>query len=216
MWEEGISFSRSGCKIHYTLDGGLKVKARPSPLIILPVFWIVNKINTSTFPPFSFIWFRKLIALGAVFFFFFRHSLLHLIVCVCVCSVFVCLFFPFIFISWRLITLQYCSGFCLTLTWISHRFTCSPSQFPVPPPSPSHPSRSSQCTSPEHLSHASNLGWWSVSPLIVYLFQCYSLRTSHPHLLPQSLKVCSVHLCLFFCFAYRVIITIFLNSTYMR
>ena len=25
-------------------------------------------------------------------------------------------FFPFIFISWRLITLQYCSGFCHILT----------------------------------------------------------------------------------------------------
>ena len=35
-------------------------------------------------------------------------------------------FFPFIFISWRLITLQYCSGFCHTLTWISHGFTCIP------------------------------------------------------------------------------------------
>ena len=93
--------------------------------------------------------------------------------------------------------------------WI---YMCSPSQFPLPPPSPSHPSGSSQCTSPEHLSHASNLGWWSVSPLIVYLFQCYSLRTSHTCLLPQSLKVCSVHLCLFFCLAYRVIVTIFLNS----
>ena len=66
------------------------------------------------------------------------------------------------------------------------------------------------------LSHASNLGWWSVSPLIVFLFQCCSLRTSHPRLLPQSPKVCSVHLCLFFCFTYRVIITIFLNSIYMR
>ena len=32
--------------------------------------------------------------------------------------------FSFIFISWRLITLQYCSGFCHTLTWISHGFTC--------------------------------------------------------------------------------------------
>lgn len=56
-----IPFSRSGCKIHYTLDGGLKVKTRPSLLVILPVVWIVNKINPSTFPPFSFIWFRKLI-----------------------------------------------------------------------------------------------------------------------------------------------------------
>ena len=33
-------------------------------------------------------------------------------------------FFPFIFISWRIITSQYCSGFCHTLTWISHGFTC--------------------------------------------------------------------------------------------
>ena len=28
----------------------------------------------------------------------------------------ICTFFSFIFISWRLITLQYCSGFCHTLT----------------------------------------------------------------------------------------------------
>ena len=35
-------------------------------------------------------------------------------------------FFPFIFISWRLTTLQYCSGFCHTLTWISHGFTSHP------------------------------------------------------------------------------------------
>ena len=41
---------------------------------------------------------------------------------------FVCLFvcFSFIFISWRLITLQYCSGFCPTLTWISLGYTCVP------------------------------------------------------------------------------------------
>ena len=56
-------------------------------------------------------------------------------------------FYPFIFISWRLITLQYYSGFCHTLTWISHGWTCVPHP---DPPSPSHPSGSSQCTSPEH------------------------------------------------------------------
>ena len=33
------------------------------------------------------------------------------------------IFFFFHFISWRLITLQYSSGFCRTLTWISHGFT---------------------------------------------------------------------------------------------
>ena len=40
-------------------------------------------------------------------------------------------FFPFIFISLRLITLQYCSGFCHTLTWISLGSTCVP--HPDPP-----------------------------------------------------------------------------------
>ena len=40
-------------------------------------------------------------------------------------------FFSFIFISWRLITLQYCSGFCHTLTGISHGCTCVP--HPDPP-----------------------------------------------------------------------------------
>ena len=38
-----------------------------------------------------------------------------------------------------------------------------PSWFPNPPPSLPDSSGSSQCTRPEHLSHASNLGWWSVS-----------------------------------------------------
>ena len=38
---------------------------------------------------------------------------------------------PIIFISWRLITLQYRSGFCHTLTWISHGVTCVP--HPEPP-----------------------------------------------------------------------------------
>ena len=40
-------------------------------------------------------------------------------------------FFSFVFISWRLITLQFCSDFCHTLTWISHGFTCVP--HPDPP-----------------------------------------------------------------------------------
>ena len=34
--------------------------------------------------------------------------------------------------NWRLITLQYCSGFCHTLPWISHGCTC------VPHPEPRH------------------------------------------------------------------------------
>ena len=58
----------------------------------------------------------------------------HTVNCLCF---FFC-FFPFIFISWRLITLQYCSGFCHTVTWISHGFTCIP--HPDPPSHlPLHP-----------------------------------------------------------------------------
>ena len=46
--------------------------------------------------------------------------------------------FSIYFISWRLITLQYCSGFCHTLTWISHGFTCVPHPNPLSclPPHP--------------------------------------------------------------------------------
>ena len=77
-------------------------------------------------------------------------------------------------------------------------YMCSPSWTLLPPPSPSHPSGSSQRTSPEHLSHASNLDWWSLSRTIIYMFQCYSLRSSHTRFLPQSPKDCSIHLCLFF------------------
>ena len=60
-------------------------------------------------------------------------------------------------------------------------YMCSPSWIPLPPLSPSHPSGSSQCTSPEHptLSHASNLDWQSISHMIIYMFQCYSLKSSH-------------------------------------
>ena len=40
--------------------------------------------------------------------------------------------------------------------WI---YMYSPSRSPLPPSCPPNPSGSSQCTSPEHQSHASNLGW---------------------------------------------------------
>ena len=42
-------------------------------------------------------------------------------------QIFICLFY----FNWRLITLQYCSGFCNILTWISHGYTYIP--HPEPP-----------------------------------------------------------------------------------
>ena len=126
---------------------------------------------------------------------------------------FIYLFFKFIYFSWRLITLQYCSGFCHTLIWISHGCTCvphpdPPSHFPPHAIPQGHPSTSALST----LSHASNLDWQSVSHMVIYMFQCCFLKSSHPCLLPESPKVCSLHLCLFCCLTYRVIVTIFLNS----
>ena len=56
------------------------------------------------------------------------------------------------------------------------------------------------------LSHASNLAWRSVSHMIIYMFQCYSLKSYHPRLLPQNSKDCSIHLCFVCCLTYRVIV----------
>ena len=120
-----------------------------------------------------------------------------------------------IYFNWRLITMFW--WFCHTSTWISHGCTCVP--HPEPPSHlPPHPIPQ-RCPSAPALStlfHSSNLDWWSIPHMVIHMFQCYSLKSSHPCHLPQSPKVCSLHLCLFCCLAYWVIVTIFLNSIYMR
>ena len=65
------------------------------------------------------------------------------------------------------------------------------------------------------LLHALNLHWSSILHMVIYTFQCYSLILSHPCLLPHNLTVCSLHQSFFCCLAYRVVITIFLNSIYI-
>ena len=116
----------------------------------------------------------------------------------------------FIYFNWRLITLPYCIG---SATQQHEYATCSPSWTPLPPPSLYHLSGSSQCTSPK--DPVSNLDWWFISYMILYMFPCHSAKSSHPLPLLQSPKDCSIHLCLFCCLAYGVIVTIFLNSIYM-
>ena len=106
--------------------------------------------------------------------------------------------------------------FCHTLTWIHHRCTCvphpeSPSHIPPHPIPLGHPSAPAMST----LYHASNLDWRTISNMIIYMFQCHSPKPSHTCPLPQSPKDCSIHLCLFCCLTYRVIVAIFLNSIYM-
>ena len=107
--------------------------------------------------------------------------------------------------------------FCHTSTWIRHRYTHVP--LPEPPtllPPRTIPLGRLSTPAPSIQYHASNLEWRFVSYMTLYMFQCHSPKSSHPRPLPQSPKVCSVHLCLFFFLTYSVIITIFLNSIYMR
>ena len=121
-----------------------------------------------------------------------------------------------IFLIIYFFTLQYCIGFAIHWHESAMGVTCVPHSKPLshllPHPIPlGHPS----APAPSILYPASNLDWRFVSHMIIYMFQCYSLKSSHPHLLPQSPKDCSIHLCLFCCLTYRAIITIFLNSIYM-
>ena len=117
------------------------------------------------------------------------------------------LFFNFTTLYW----------FCHISKWIRHRYTC----VPHPEPSsllPPHtiPLGRPIAPAPSIQYRASNLDWWLVSYMILYIFQYHSPKSSHPLPLPQSPKDCSIHQCLFCCLVYRVIVTIFLNSIYMR
>ena len=80
--------------------------------------------------------------------------------------------FKFIYFNWRLITLQYCSGFCHTFIRISHGFTRV--SYPEPPSHlPLHPipSGPSQCTSPEHPVSC-------IKPGLVICFTCDNIHVS--------------------------------------
>ena len=95
-------------------------------------------------------------------------------------------------------------------------FTCSPSRNPLPPPSPYHPSGSSQCTSPKQPVSC-------IEPGLVICFIYDILHVSMPfsQIIPPSpfpteskrLLYTSVSLLLS---RIQGIITIFLNSIYMR
>ena len=105
--------------------------------------------------------------------------------------------------------------FCHTSTWIHHRYTRVPHPEQPPPLLPrtiplGHPS----APAPSILYLVPNLDWWFISYMILYMFQCHSPKSSHPLPLPQSPKYCLIHLCLFCCLPYRVIVTILNGSFY--
>ena len=116
------------------------------------------------------------------------------------------LFFYFTILYW----------FCHISTWICHRYTriSHPEPSSLLPPG-TNPLGRPSAPAPSIQYHASNLDWRLISYMILYIFQCHSPKSSHLLPLPQSPKDCSIHLCLFCCLIYRVIVTIFLNSIYM-
>ena len=93
------------------------------------------------------------------------------------------------FFNWRLINFTILWWFLpyihMNQPWV---YMCSPSWTPLSSPSRSHPSGSSQCTSPKHPVSCMNLDWQSISHKIICMFQCYFLKSSHPCLLPQIQK----------------------------
>ena len=94
-------------------------------------------------------------------------------------------------------------------------YMCLPILNTPPPPFPSHPSGLSQCTRFECSVSCIKQGLAIYLKCGIYMFQFYSSKSSHPCLLPQSPKLCSLPLCLFCCLACRVIVIIFLNSIYI-
>ena len=91
-------------------------------------------------------------------------------------------------------------------TWISHKCSCvTPSWTPLLPPSHPIPLGCHRAPALGALLHASVSHWPSVLHMVIYMFQCYSLKSSHPLLLPLSPKVCSLRLCLLCCPVGRIL-----------
>ena len=123
-----------------------------------------------------------------------------------------CFFLILLLLLLLFFTLQYYIGFAIH----QHASATGVHVFPSWTPLPSHPSGSSQCTS-------SKLPVSCIEPGLAIRFLYDTIHVLMPFSqiiplfpLPQSPKDCSIHLCLFFCLAYMVVITIFLNSIYMR
>ena len=115
------------------------------------------------------------------------------------------------YFNWRTITWQYHDGFCHTSIWIGHRYTCVASIVNHPAQLPPHP-LSPDCHRALALGallHVANSHWLPALHVVLHMFQCCSLKSSHPLPLPLSPKICSLHLCLLCRPVHRIIGTIF-------
>ena len=88
--------------------------------------------------------------------------------------------------------------FCHTLTWIRHGCTCVP--HPEPPchlPPHSIPLGHPSAPTPSTLYHASNLDWWFISHMIIYMFQCHPPKSS-PSLPLHRVQKTVLYICISF------------------
>jgi len=115
--------------------------------------------------------------------------------------------------------------FCHTSTCICHGCTCVPN--PEPPSHlPPHiiPLGHPSAPAPSFLYPASNLDWWFISYMILYMFQCHSPKSSPPptgskrlfytsvSLLLSPIQGCHYHLSKFHIYALVYCICVFLSG----
>ena len=127
-------------------------------------------------------WSMSLLFLNAFFFYFFIFLL------------------KTIYFKWNRITVYYCDGFWHihqheSATWIHvSRYPEHNSNLPCYPMA----SGFFHSTRVGCIFHALHLHWASLLYMVIYLFQCYFLKSSHPWTLPLSLRVCSLYVDLFY------------------
>ena len=109
-----------------------------------------------------------------------------------------------LFFNWRIIVLQCCVGLCHTTTGIRHKYTHGPSLLKLSPipPNPSRSLQSSGLSSPlSSPCHIAASHQRCVLHMVMGMFQCYSLNSSHSLLPLLCLQVYCLHLHLYSCLA---------------